>query len=136
MKIGAINMKKMRILVIFIVFTLISLSTFSAPLSSIKTTNAVNQSELLISFNLNIDIKARNPGGEWQDISLTADNGGQIEFKLTLTSSGGRTLVVVLFPYINEEPMMQYQSLSASLRQEDASDSRSRQTLEKGLDES
>jgi len=113
------NMKKRRIAIILaIVITLISLSTFPANSISINKINIENQPNALATSALNIDVKARISGGDWQDSTLTADNGEQVEFKLDLTSSGGGILVVFLFPYVDGEPMMQYQLLSASHRPE------------------
>ena len=108
-------MKNTRIAIIAtIIIVLISLSTFSVNSVSINKTNNEDQFQKVIANAINIDIQARISGGEWQDSTLTADNGEEVEFKLNLVSSGGGILVVFLYPMINDEPMIEYKLLSAS----------------------
>jgi len=107
-------MKKKKILIsclVAIIFIVISVS----PAASINITKISNDNSLFNSSNdVNGDIKARTSGGSWQDSSLTADTGSQIEFKLEISSPGGGILITVVFPTINDESMFNYVIGSAS----------------------
>jgi hypothetical protein len=92
---------------LFIAVILISLT--AVPSFSLTINNEINQTSTdIFSSDISGDIKARIPGSDWQDTSLTADTGTKLNFKIDITSSGGGIVVAVLIPYINEEPMLSY----------------------------
>lgn len=100
------KMKKKRIVVAMLSsFMLLTIATIPVSAISLNKENDKNLMEMSI---ISADIKVKTPGGSWQDVSVTADTGTNLEFKLDMIVPGGGLIVAILIPYINEEPMLSY----------------------------
>jgi hypothetical protein len=67
-----------------------------------------DHSDIVITANIGCDLKVKKSDGKYQDDALTAKTGSELQFKIDVTTSGGKTLVVVVLPFIDEEPMFYY----------------------------
>ena len=106
-------MKKKRIVIVAMLSSFILLTIVTIPVSAISL-NKENDEKLMGILAITADIKVKIPGGSWQDVSITADTGTNLEFKLDMITPGGGTIIAVLLPYINGEPMLSYVTGSGS----------------------
>ena len=67
-----------------------------------------------VNMATEIDVKSRNPNGEWQDVSISATTNNKIEVKLDLNSPSDKVLIVVAIPYSNDDPMLSFVAGSAT----------------------
>jgi len=100
---------KMKKAIISIIISLLFLSLSAISALSLNINKEITPDiSLFTSDDIECDIKTRITGGDWQDVSITADTGKPLNFKIDIGSSGGGILVTLIIPYIDDNPMLSY----------------------------
>jgi hypothetical protein len=118
----AVRLKE-KIVTIAIVCMLLLISSAAFSISSVESigirkqyNDAGKPAAALLTDSLSVDLKVRKSGDTtWQD-SISANVGTKLEFKISITSSSVEDVMVVIqFPRINDELILKYVVLSASV---------------------
>lgn len=98
------------LLVVFLLLTIAVVPASSISISNISQKNlqSPGNNDIAIFTDVEGDLKAKTPTGEWQDISVTASVGTKLDFKIDMTVENAAILVFILLPYIDGSAMFNY----------------------------
>jgi len=98
-------MKKLQSVVIIIMLVI---NLLVIPIAGANIATRDDFEDISILANVECDLKVKKPDGKYQDTALTVKTGTELQFKIDIKTSGGGTLVVVVLPSIDDEPMFYY----------------------------